>query len=322
MSFLRLLLVPALLLAITALPARAEYPERDIKIICGFPAGTGADTIVRYFANELQKQVGGKAVIVENRPGALSNVGAKAAAMAKPDGYTLLITPGNSTMAANQHLFKEKLFDPINDFTPVYRLIKLSFMWSVDAKSPIKTLSELTALMKQKGDKGTYAYSNPFGRAAAELYKIREGLPTVGVAYQGTPDAMRDMLGGQVDFLIGDSTFVMEQARSGKIRLLANTTAQRTSVAPDLPSSLEAGIKDYDLSAWWGIWLPAGAPPDIVAKLAGYFQKIVGTEDTRKFMANVAAEPYPGDAKALKDMTVAEIAKWGDIIKQAKIEAQ
>jgi len=320
MSFLRLL-VPALLLAITALPARAEYPERDIKIICGFPAGTGADTIVRYFANELQKQTG-KTVIVENKPGALSNVGAKAAAMSKPDGYTVLITPGNSTMAANSHLFKEKLFDPINDFTPVYRLIKLSFMWSVDAKSPIKTLPELTAALKQKGDKATYGYSNPFSRAATELYKLRAGVSPVGVGYQGTPDALRDLLGGNIDFFIGDSTFVVEQARSGKIRLLANTTAQRTSVAPDLPSSAEAGLQDYDLAAWWGAWLPAGAPPDVVAKLAGYFQKIVATEDTRKFMANVAAEPFPGDAKALKDMTIAEIAKWGDIIKQAKIEAQ
>jgi tripartite-type tricarboxylate transporter receptor subunit TctC len=316
------LLALAVVPALTALPAWAEYPESDIKVICGFPAGTGADTIVRFFANELSKYTEGKSVIVENKPGALSNIGARAAAQSKPDGYTLLITPGNSTFAANAHLFKQKMFDPIEDFTPVYRLIKLTFMWTVDPKSPIKTLQELTALEKKKGDKATYGYSNPFGRAAAELYKIRMGLGAVGVGYQGTPDALRDLQGGQIDFIIGDSTFVMEQARAGKMRLLATTTAQRSSLLPDLPSSAEGGVPDYDLAAWWGVWLPAGAPPDVVAKLAGWFKEIAVKDEVRKFLAGVGAEPWPGDAKALKDTTVSEIAKWGDIIKQAKIQPQ
>jgi tripartite-type tricarboxylate transporter receptor subunit TctC len=312
----------AALPALVALPAWAEYPDHDIKVICGFPAGTGADTIVRFFANEMSKYTGGQPVIVENKPGALSNVGARAAAQSKPDGYTVLITPGNSTFAANAWLFKQKLFDPITDFTPVYRLNKLTFMWTVDPKSPIKTVQELTAEMKKKGDKGTYGFSNPFGRAAAELYKIRMGLSAVGVGYQGTPDALRDLQGGAIDFIIGDSTFVMEQARSGKMRLLAATTAQRASYVPDLPSASEGGVPDYDLSAWWGVWLPAGAPDDVVAKIASWFKEIVAKPETKAFLANIGSEPFPGDAKALKEMTISEIAKWGDIIKQAKIEPQ
>ena len=307
--------------ALIALPAAAEYPERDIKVICGFPAGTGADTIVRYFSNELSKQAG-KTVVVENRPGALSNIGAKAASMARPDGYTVLITPGNSTMAANQHLFKEKSFDPVKDFTPVYRLMKLTFMWTVDPKSPVNTLPELTALMKQKGDKGTYGFSNPFGRAAAELYKLRTGITAVGVGYQGTPDALRDMNGGNLDFIIGDSTFVIEQSKAGRMKLLAVTTAQRSALVPNLQSTAEAGVPDYDLSAWWGVWLPAGAPKDVVDKLAGMFSRIVAAPEARAFLATVGGEPFPGDGKALNDMTVAEIAKWGDIIRQAKIPPQ
>lgn len=308
--------------ALAAFPAWAEYPDHEIKVICGFPAGTGADTIVRFFSNEMSKYTGGKAVIVENRPGALSNVGARVAAQSKPDGYTMLITPGNSTFAANSFLFKEKMFDPIKDFTPVYRLIKLTFMWTVDAKSPIKTLPELTAEMKKKGEKGTYGFSNPFGRAAAELYKIRMGLKAEGIGYQGTPDALRDMQGGSLDFIIGDSTFVVEQARAGKMRLLATTTAQRASYMPDLASSADGGVPDYDLSAWWGVWLPAGAPAEPVAKIAGWYKEITAKPETRSFLANIGAEPFPGDAKALEDMTKTEIAKWGDIIKQAKIEPQ
>jgi len=305
-----------------ALPAWAEYPDHDIKVICGFPAGTGADTVVRFYANELSKFTGGKAVIVENKPGALSNVGGRAAAQSKPDGYTILITAGNSTMAANSFLFKEKMFDPIKDFTPVYRLNKLTFMWTVDPKSPIKTVQDLTAMLKKKGDTATYGYSNPFARAASELYKIRMGLSAVGVGYQGTPDALRDLLGGQIDFIIGDSTFVMEQSRAGKMRLLATTTAQRASYVPDLPSASEGGVPNFDLSAWWGVWLPAGAPPDVVAKLAGWFKEIVAKDDTRKFLNNIGAEPFPGDAHALTEMNIAELAKWGDIIKQAKIQPQ
>jgi tripartite-type tricarboxylate transporter receptor subunit TctC len=307
---------------LAALPVRAEYPDHDIKVICGFPAGTGADTIVRFFSNEMGKHTGGKAVIVENRPGALSNVGGRVAAQSKPDGYTVLITPGNSTMAANAFLFKEKMFDPVKDFTPVYRLLKLTFMWTVDPKSPVKSVQELTAELKKKGDKGTYGYSNPFGRAAAELYKIRMGLKAEGIGYQGTPDALRDMQGGSLDFIIGDSTFVMEQSRAGKMRLLATTTAQRASYLPDLPSSADAGVPDYDLAAWWGVWLPAGAPPDVVAKMAGWFKEIVARPETRAFLANVGAEPFPGDGKALEDMTKAELVKWGDVIKQAKIQPQ
>jgi len=316
------LLALAALPALTALPAWAEYPDHEIKVICGFPAGTGADTIVRYFSNEMSKYTSGKAVIVENKPGALSNVGARAAAQSKPDGYTVLITPGNSTMAANAHLFKQKMFDPINDFTPVYRIIKLTFMWSVDPASPYKTVQDLTAAMKKKGEKATYGYSNPFSRAASELYKMRMGLGAVGVGYQGTPDALRDLQGGAIDFIIGDSTFVMEQARSGKMRLLAATTAQRASYVPDLPSASEGGVPDYDLSAWWGVWLPAGAPDDVVAKIASWFKEIVAKPETKAFLANIGSEPFPGDAKALKEMTISEIAKWGDIIKQAKIEPQ
>jgi tripartite-type tricarboxylate transporter receptor subunit TctC len=106
------------------------------------------------------------------------------------------------------------------------------------------------------------------------------------------------------------------------MRLLATTTAQRASYLPDLPSAAEAGVPDYDLAAWWGVWLPAGAPPDVVAKIAGWFKEIVAKPETRTFLANLGAEPFPGDAKALEDMTKAEVAKWGDIIKQAKIEPQ
>jgi tripartite-type tricarboxylate transporter receptor subunit TctC len=308
--------------ALFALPAAADYPDRDIKVICGYPAGTGADIIVRFYANQLSKQIGGKTVIVENRPGALSNVGGKAAAMAKPDGYTILITPGNSTMAANQHLFKEKLFDPIKDFTPVYRLSSLPFMWSVDARSPIKSVAELSAHLKQKGEKATYGFSNPVSRAAAELYKVRAGVPGEGVGYQGTPDALRDMLGGQLDYIIGDATFMIEQEKAGKLRLLAVTTKERFSVLPQLPSSAEAGVPDFDIRAWWAVWLPANAPKDVVDKLAGWFKNIVASEETTKFLAGVGFVPYPGDAKAVHDMTVAEIAKWGDLIRQAKIPPQ
>jgi tripartite-type tricarboxylate transporter receptor subunit TctC len=159
-------------------------------------------------------------------------------------------------------------------------------------------------------------------RAASELYKVRSGVPGVGVGYQGTPDALRDMMGGQIDYIIGDATFMIEQEKAGKLRLLAVTTKERAKVTPQLPSTVEAGVPDFDLRAWWAVWLPANAPKDVVDKLAGWFKNIVASEETRKFLAGVGSEPFPGDAKAVHDMTVAEIAKWGEIIRLAKIEPQ
>lgn len=302
--------------------AQEAYPAREIRIVCGYAAGTGADVIVRIFADRLRQFTDGKPVIVENKAGALTQIAAEGVKNARPDGYTLFITAGNSTMSSNPHLFKQIAYDPLKDFTPVTTLIKLPFMVVVAPQSPLNSMKDLETHLRAKGEKGTYGYPNTFSLAATELYKQKLGLKPLGVAYNATPQAVPDLTKGDLDFVISDATFLLNQSRQGLVKPLAVTTAKRSSLAPDVPSMEDVGIKDYDLSAWWAAFFPAGTPQPIVAKMEGWLNQIVPTEDTRKAVNNVGAEPWPGNSKLLADHMRADLKLWGDIIKLAKIEPQ
>lgn len=317
-------LAAAALTAAFISPAVAQevYPSREIRIICGYAAGTGADVIVRIFADRLRQFTDGKPVIVENKAGALTQIAAEGVKNARPDGYTLFITAGNSTMSANPHLYKNIKYDPVKDFTPVTTLIKLPFMVVVAPNSPINSMKDLEAHLKAKGEKGTYGYPNTFSLAATELYKQKLGLSPLGVAYNATPQAIPDLAKGDLDFVISDATFLLNQSRQGLVKPLAVTTAKRSSLAPDVPSMEDVGIKDYDLSAWWAAFFPAGTPKPIVDKMAGWLNQIVPTDDTKRAVNNVGAEPWLGSTELLAEHMKADLKLWGDIIKLAKIEPQ
>jgi tripartite-type tricarboxylate transporter receptor subunit TctC len=305
-------------------PAQAQgfVPDREIRVICGYAAGTGADVIVRFFSEKIRPFANGKPVIVENKPGALTQIAAEGVTRAKPDGYTLFITAGNSTMASNPHLFKNIKYDPLKDFTPVTTLIKLPFMFVVAPKSPINSMADLKAHLEKKGEKGTYGYPNTFSLAATELYRTKLGLKTLGVAYKSTPESIPDLTNGELDFVMSDATFLLNQSRQGLVKALAVTTAERASVAPDLPGMKEIGVADYDLSAWWGAWLPPGAPAEIVNTYADWLNKVVAMPETKAFLNKSGADPWLGSPKVLAEFTAADMKRWGEIIKLAKIEPQ
>jgi tripartite-type tricarboxylate transporter receptor subunit TctC len=306
--------------ASSAAIAQSAYPNRDIKVLVGYAAGSGPDILARYFAEAIRKG-SGQAVIVENRPGAFTKIAAQAVAHAKPDGYTVFITAGNSTMAANPWLFKELPYDPVKDFTPVTSLIQTPFAFAVPVGSPINSLAELTAMLKAKGAKAKYAYANSISLAASELYKQKTGVEAVGVSYKSIADSHSALAAGEVDFFITDLTFVLGAQKRAK--LLALTIAQRSPIVPEIPSSKEAGLEDYDLGAWWAIWLPAGAPKDVVDKLTGWLDESVASEETRQYVAKIGNQPWKGvHGEALKQYTIDEIRKWGEWIKLAKIEPQ
>lgn len=310
------------LLALAALPAAAQqYPSRPITIICGYGPGTGADVISRYFAEKL-RVLGGQPVVVENKAGAQTMVSAEYVANAKPDGYTILLAPGNSTFAANAHLFKKMPFDPIKDFTPITTMASLPFVVAVAPDSPINSMKDLTAHLKAKGAKASYAYSTPFGQAASELYKKLTGAPGVPVPYRSGVAIIPDLKSGEVDFMFADSGTAMLQKQQGFLKLIAVSTAERSPVAPEYPGMKEAGIPDFDLGAWFGAWLPAKSPQAIVDKLEGWINQIVVTDETREFLLRVSYAPMPGNQKMLAELTPREIEKWGRIIRDANIEPQ
>lgn len=308
---------------LTAAPALAqeEYPDRTVTAICGYAAGTGADVICRYFAQKLHEVVK-QPVIVENKPGAQSALAAAYVARAKPDGYTIFIAAGNSTMTANKFLFKSLQYDPEKDFVSVTTIAQLPFLFTVAAKSPVKSVHDLVQLLKTKGNKGNYGYSNSFAQAATALFTKQTGTDPLPVAYKSTPPALTDMLSGQLDFIIMDASFAVQQVKHDTIRVLAATTAERSPVAPEYPGAKEAGLPEYDLTAWWGVWAPAKTPAPIVKKLETALNQIDATDETRKFLLNIGAAPMLGTSETTAALIPKEIEKWGKIIREANIEPQ
>ena len=320
------LLQTALALAVlfAALPAQAQdYPTRDIHAICTFPAGTGADVYVRFFSEKLSL-LAGKPVIVDNRGGAFGNIGTEAAARAKPDGYTILIVPGSSTMAAAVSGFKKLPFDPIRDFTPVTTLAKLGFVIVVDPKTPIKSMADLTAHLKAKGAKASYGTSSNTGLVAAELYKKHASLPQViKVQYRENGTALNDMYAGNLDFLSVDAVWAIEQTRAGRLRAVGVTSAERLSVLPEVPTVEEAGVKGYgDVTPWWAVFVPAKTPQPIVDRLEAWFNQIVKSEETKKFLNNLGGDPFPGNSRMLTELLAKDIKRWGEYYKLANVEPQ
>jgi len=215
----RIALIPAALVFASHPVGAQEYPAREIRSICNFAAGSGADILVRYYSDRLAR-LAGKPVLVENKVGAQGNIATEYVARAKPDGYTIMITPASSTLAAARHIFKQLSFDPVRDFTPVTTLAKLSFAIAVDAKRPIHSIGELTEYLKKKPGDGNYATGSNTGLVAAELYKEMAGLKSTHIPYKAAPNALSDLLGGEVDFMSYDVTFLMAQARAGRVRML------------------------------------------------------------------------------------------------------
>jgi tripartite-type tricarboxylate transporter receptor subunit TctC len=304
------------------IPAHGQaYPTRDMKVIVGLPAGSGGDVVARFYADQLSR-LAGKPVIVENRPGMILSAGADAVAKAKPDGYTILITSVTSSHAANVFNFKKLPYDPIKDFTPVATLQRSYFILMVRAEASWKNVAELTAAMKQKGDKASYAYGAPPALASAELYKAHTGIKAIGIPYKTSMASLPEMFSGEIDFQFIDSTQGTPLMQGGKVRGLAVSSGQRVP-GVDLPTMAEAAdIPGFDVAPVWGVLLPAGAPQPIVERLESWFMEIGKGDAARRFLANTHAAPYYGGAKQLTDFIPKEIEKWRELAKLAKIEPQ
>jgi tripartite-type tricarboxylate transporter receptor subunit TctC len=301
--------------------AQAEqWPQRDIHVICGFPAGSGADIVVRFFAEQL-RQFARQPVIVENRTGASSSIALQAVARAKPDGYTLLIGPGNS-LANNSYLLKNLPYDAIKDFAGVTTLIKLPFVLCTraDETSDVKAF---IGKMKAKGKKSTYGYSSNLPLACGELFKERTGILAASVSYKSNADIIGDLNNGLVDFFFGDLTAVVGQGRQNRIKLLAVSTVDRSSLMPDVPTLIESGVADFDLQAWFGAWYPTNTPQPIINQVAQWLNQSLASEAGKSFLSTIAtADAFPGTPASLDAYLRAEIPRWAAIFRMSKIEPQ
>jgi tripartite-type tricarboxylate transporter receptor subunit TctC len=300
--------------------AQQDYPNREIRSICNFAAGSGADIIVRYYSDRLSR-LAGRPVVVENKPGAQGTLATDFVAKSKPDGYTLMITPASSTLATAPHIFKKLPFDPEKDFAPVTTLTSLSFVIAVDAAKPIKTIQELIAHLKTKPNNGFYGTGSNTGQVAAELFKVRAGLNTTYVPFKATMSAFQGLVGGEVDFISYDATWAVTQ-HPARIRIIAATAAKRSGAIPDVPTLSELGFGDFDIAPWFGVVVPAGTPRPIVERLAGWFNQITTAEETKTFLARSAFDAFPGSPESMTQLLKTETERWGRWVKMAKIEPQ
>jgi len=195
---------------------------------------------------------------------------------------------------------KDFSFDWEKELIPVTAFLETPFLLAVGAKSPAKSIAELVASLKSKTQNKS-AYTNPTGYLATVLFKLRAGVVAEAVSYKTTPDAVGDLADGNLDFMVIDGAFALGQVKNGRIRVLAATTNKRITAFPDVPTMEEAGVPDYHLSPWWAVYLPAGTPPEIVAKIGGWMSDIAKTPEAAKFLETFAALPVLGDGKFVRD---------------------
>jgi tripartite-type tricarboxylate transporter receptor subunit TctC len=298
-----------------------DYPAREIRSICNFGPGSGADILVRFYSDRLSKLVG-KPVIVENKPGANGAIATDALAKSRPDGYTIMITPASSTIASAPHLFKNLPFDTTRDFQAVTTIATVTFVLLVDASKPTKSVKELVEVLKQKPNHGFYGAQSNSGIIAAELFKHAAGLQTTHAPYKQNAQALTDLLLGQVDFLSYDATWAASQEKGGKVRIIASASAKRSGALPNVPTLAELGFGSGDVSPWWGVVVAAGTPRPIVDKLAGWFNQITNEQDTKDFLARTAFDPFPGSPEQMQDLLKTDSARWKGYVEMTKIQPQ
>jgi tripartite-type tricarboxylate transporter receptor subunit TctC len=310
-------LVLAGLVIAPALPRADDYPTQDIHFICAFPPGSGADVLVRYFADKV-RPLTGRNIVVENRSGAGGNIAIEYVARAKPDGYTVFVH-GASGTAASMSLFKRPPVDVGKTIQVVATINRQPFMILVDAKSPHQTLADLTAAMKPKGAKANYATAAPFGTVVGEIYKLGTGVQAVEVNYKNAIDSLNDQLSGSLDYAVHDPVYALAEQRKGDLRILAVSTADRLKANPDFPTLKELGVSDLDMMGWWAAMVPQGTPKPIADQINKWFDQVVASEETRKFLASFGGDQLTMTPDQAQALFLKEINNWADYVRLAKL---
>ena len=302
--------------------AQTAYPAKPVRIIVPYTAGGAADFTARMIAQRMT-EAWKEQVLVENRGGAGGNLGMEAAQKSTPDGYTMVMI--NNSQAINESLYAKLPFNLMKDFAPVMMVASAPMVLAVNPKVAAGTLGEFSALVK--GQPGRLSYGScgvgtPM-HLAGELYKFLTGSFIVHVPYRGCSPATLDTIGGQIDAVFATTATVLPHVRAGKLRALGITTARRTSAAPDIPTFREAGIgalKDYEVDNWYGLMVPVGVPPDVLAKIEAEVRRIVNLPDSRTRMANIGIDPYLTGADELMALLKADIDKFARVVKFANIK--
>ena len=310
----------AAFLALSCPALAQQFPQHEIHVYCGFPAGSSADVWVRHIAEGL-RPLAGKPVIVENKVGASGNLAVEALTHAKPDGHTLAISPGGP-LSYNVHLYKRLGYDPVEGLAPIGTVVKFPFVLVVDPKRPVSSVAELVAQLKSKPGDATYGATGGGPIVLSELFKYHAGFNAVQVLYRNTSAIMNDLMAGNLDFVFMDSASALAQIHEGRLKALAVSTPTRSALAPDIPTMAEAGFPGIDRIAWFGAVLPKDTPDSIAGTFNSWIQTILASDETKRFFQTAGAEVFPGTPEQLTVLQRDEIEKWAKLAKLAKMEPQ
>ena len=313
-----------LALLLPAIPAPAQsWPTKPLKIMVGASAGGGTDIIARMLAEKLAEPLK-QSVVVENRPGASNTIAADLTAKAPPDGHTLLAAT-NTGQAIAPHLMK-LAFDPIRDLTPVALIVTVPNVLAINSNIPAKDVRELVALMKAKPEEYKYASSGigSTQHLAGEGFAHLTGVRIIHVPYKGSSQAHLDLIAGNVQTMFDTTSSAIGQIRAGKLRALAVTSATRSPELPNVPTLAEAGFPGFEMTTWYGLYVTAGTPREVVARLQGEMAKILKLPDVQAKLRGLGGEPGNITPEQFAALNKAEFERFGKLIRDAniKIEAQ
>jgi len=306
----------AIALAASSARSQPAYPTRAITLVVPYPAGGTTDLLGRLVADQLKTGLGAT-VIVENRPGAGTTLGASQVAKAQPDGHTLLMAT-STTLAINKTLYRTLLYDPVADFTPVALVAAVPFALVVNPSLPAHSLGEFIAYAKSKPGELSYgsAGNGSPQHLGAEMLKSAAALDIKHVPYKGSVPAMQDVIGGHIPLMVIDLQPALPQIRAGKLRALGVTTAVRVGSAPEIPTLAEAGLAGFELMAWQGVVAPAGVPRVIIDRLAGEIAGLISAPETRANLTALALEPLTGSTPdSFAIYLKSEIERWAPIVR-------
>jgi len=303
------------------LAAAPDYPRKPVRLVVPFAPGGNTDFLARSIAQKLTESLG-QQVIVDNRPGAGGSIAGALAAKAPADGYTMMFVSISTSIAATLH---EKLpFNVLRDFTPLVLIATAPQVLAAHPSVPATNVKSLIALARARPGKLTYASSGVGGgtHLTGELFKLSAGVDLVHVPYKGNAPALADLMGGQIDLLFAGIISVVGPYKSGRVRLLAVTSEQRTAVTPDIPTMIESGVDGVRSTSWYGLVMRTGTPPEIVQRLNQELNRILETQDVRDRLGAEGARAEGGTPEAFGNHMRTEVEKWAKVIKAAGIRTQ
>ncbi len=321
-SLASLAALAAAMLALGAAPAQAQsWPERPIRLVVPYPAGGNADNTARLLATQLAGRLG-QPVVVDNRPGGSGTIGETAVAKARPDGYTLLLDA--TAFTVNPSLFPSLQFDAAKDFTPISLVNQAPLLLVVPAASPFKTLADVIAAAKARPGKLTFASAGNGGaqHLAGELFQQAARISLTHVPYRGGAPALTDLIGGQVDLMFSATTASGPLVKSGKLRALAITSAERGQGWAQVPTMAEAGLPRFQAHEWNGLFAPAGTPGAIIARLEAETRASVASPGMRQRFAELGVQGVGSSAREFDAFVKAETGKWAGVIRTSGIHLE